>query len=203
MLDLLRRGRGAESWVPAGELGTLCFDHDEFMVAVERDNDELARRRHHRLGALHNRRALQVLVSLPTGVAVPATFLRSADLRMLRALPAGVVEVDEVDVRVVLRPAVSLLSVGVVARTWKQGLERVSPFASYCARYVVLEGGLHQQDRGFSVAEARYFGVGLALHRGDAVDWLVSPARFQASRFSPASWLMAERLTAKLWAPAD
>lgn len=202
MLDLLRDGCGTESWVPAGELGSLRFDRDEIMVAVERDDDELARRRHHGLGALPNRRALQVLLSMPTGVAVPVTFLRSADLRLLLSLPTGVVDLDGTDVRVALRPAVSLLSVGVVARTWKQGLEGVSPFASYCARYVVLDGGRDQQARGFCVAEARYFGVGLAVHRGGAVDWLVAPAKFQATRFSPASWLMAERLTAKLWASA-
>ena len=126
------------------------------MVAVERDDDELARRRHHGLGALPNRRALQVLLSMPTGVAVPVTFLRSVDLRLLLSLPTGVVDLDGTDVRVALRPAVSLLSVGVVARTWKQGLEGVSPFASYCARYVVLDGGRDQQARGFCVAEARF-----------------------------------------------
>lgn len=198
MLELLRDGYGVEPWAPTGEVVRLRFDGDEILLAVNREAEEISRRRQHGLGALTHRRALQVILSMPRGVAVPLDLLRSADQRVLDALPPGVVEMNEADARVLLSPAVSLLSVGLIGRTWKQGLRISSRFASYCARYIVLDGRRLHSDTTLATIEARYFGVGLAEHRDGCLNWLVSPAPFQADRFTAASWLMAERLTEAL-----
>lgn len=198
MLELLREGHGLESWAPRGDISQMRLDGNDLVVAVDRNDAELARRRERRIGTLTNRRALRVLLSMPKGIVIPLNFMSENDLRVLHALPAGMVEITESDVRVLISPAVSLLSVGVIARTWKQGLRLSSPYAAYCARYVVLDqcGSRHAaQNLSMAMVEARYFGVGLAEHRPGHVEWLVSPAPFAADRYSDASWLMAERLT--------
>lgn len=200
MLELLRDGHGVESWSPAGDIARISFAGDDLLVAVDRDDSELARRRSHRLGVLTDRRALRVLLTLPRGVAVPTSFLTERDLRVLHSLPSGILELTDTDVRVVIAPAVSLFSIGVVARTWAQGLRISSPYAAYCARYVVLDRphGPRTPPIEAAAMEARYLGVGLATHRADRLDWHVSPAPFEADRYSESSWLMAERFTAAL-----
>lgn len=198
MLELLRDGQGVESWAPTGDITRVFFGGDDILVAIRPDDEEVRRRRRHRLGAVTNRRALQVLLSMPRGVAVPVSFLQERDLRVLHSLPNSVAEISEIDVRVVLAPALRLLSVGVVAATWKQGLRFASPYAAYCERYVVLERGLRGADATLAILEARYYGLGLAECRDGHLEWLVSPASFPADRFSASSWLMAERLTAAL-----
>lgn len=205
MLEILRDGRGGEPWTPTGDVSRVFFGGDEILVGVSLDDDEVRRRQRHGLDVITNRRVLELLLSLPAGVAVPATFLREKDLRLLQRLPAGVVERSGGEVRVVVSPALQLSSVGVVATTWKQGLRLASPYAAYCARYVVLTRGLRASEAPLATLEARYYGLGLAEHKDSRLEWLVSPAPFQADRFTAASWLMAERLTAALhgtgWQP--
>jgi hypothetical protein len=198
VLEILRDGRGVEPWAPTGDIARVFFGADEVLVGVSLDDDEVRRRQRHGLDVITNRRVLQLLLSLPAGVAVPATFLREKDLRLLQRLPAGVVEISDGEVRVVVSPALQLSSVGVVASTWKQGLRLASPYAAYCARYVVLTRGLRASEAPLATLEARYYGLGLAEHKDGRLEWLVSPAPFQADRFTAASWLMAERLTAAL-----
>ena len=198
MLELLRDGHGVESWTPTGDIARVFFGGVDILVAVSYDDDEVVRRQHHGFGVVTNRRVLQLLLSIPRGVAVPATFLRGKDLRLLQTMPAGVVDISDSEVRVVVSPTLRLSSVGVVASTWKQGLRLASPYAAYCARYVVLVRGLRASEATLATLEARYYGLGLAEHHDGRLDWLVSPAPFQADRFSAASWLMAERLTAAL-----
>ena len=198
MLELLRDGRGVESWTPTGDIARVCFAGDDILVAANHHKDEVHRRRRHGLGVITNRRVLQLLLSIPGGVAVPTVFLREKDLRLLQRLPPGIVEISDDEVRVVVSPALQLSSVGVVATTWKQGLRLSSPYAAYCARFVVLSRGLRTSDAPLATLEARYYGLGLAEVRDGRLDWLVSPAPFQVDRFTAASWLMAERLTAAL-----
>lgn len=198
MLELLRHGHGVESWAPTGDVARVFFGGDNILVAVEYDFDEVERRRQHRLAPITNRRALHLLLSLPQGVAIPVAFLREKDLLTLQAMPAGVVDINDSEVRVVVSPALQLSSVGVVAATWKQGLRLASPYASYCARYVVLTREQRPAGSALAALEARFYGIGLAEHRDSCLDWVVSPAPFEADRFSAASWLMAERLTAAL-----
>lgn len=198
MLEILGAARGVEPWTPTGHISRVFFGGEEILVAVNYDDDELRRRQHHGLGMITNRRVLQLLLSMPAGVSVPATFLREQDLRLLQSQPAGVVEISGGEVRVVVTPALRLSSIGVVATTWTRGLRLASPYAAYCARYAVITRGLRAADRALAALDARYYGLGLAEHRDGRLDWLVSPAPFEADRFTAASWLMAERLTAAL-----
>lgn len=195
MLEILRAGRGVDPWAPSGAVSSVPLDGQEILAAVNLNRDEVERRSRHGLVALQHRRALQLLLSIPRGVNVPLSLFRSADRRLLAAMPPGAVELDRCTVSAALRPALSLLSVGVVASTWKQGLRATSRFASYCERYVVLRQRRRLVNPAVAAVEARYYGVGLALHHDEELEWLVSPEPFHADRFTAASWLMAERIT--------
>lgn len=195
MLEILSAGRGVEPWAPSGDVSGVPLDGQEILAAVEHDREEVERRSRYGLVAVPHRRALQLLLSIPLGVDVPLSLFRSADRRLLVAMPPGAVVLDRDNVSASLRPALSLLSVGVVASTWKQGLRATSRFASYCERYVVLRQRRRLMDLAVAAVEARYFGVGLALHHDEELEWLVSPEPFHPDRFTAASWLMAERIT--------
>lgn len=118
----------------------------------------------------------------------------------MEALPEGIVERSAADVRVVLAPTIALAGVGVVASTWEQGLSRSRPYAMHCARTVVLygSGAAGATEITCAALEARYLGVGLAIHQEGRLDWLTPPVPFQAGRFSPVVWPMLERLDSLL-----
>jgi hypothetical protein len=196
VLDLLRHGSGAEPWTPTGEVARARLEGAELLLAVERDPQEEERRRRVGLGVITSRRVLEFVLTLPRGVAIPRSFLREEDLRLIYALPRGVVDVSDAEVKIRLMPVISLLSVGVVARSWRAGLRSSSSYAAYCARYVVLDRA--RSDTQMAAMEARYLGVGLAVRRDRGLDWLVSPAPFPSDRFTASSWLMAERVAGTL-----
>lgn len=166
----------------------------EIVVSFHRDEAETDRRCRHHLAPVTDRRVLALLLTLPEGVAVPWSFLAEADRRLVEQLPEGIVKRTAADVRVVLTPTISLAGVGVVASTWEQGLSRSSPFASHCARTVVLYGSraAGATEKTCAALEARYLGVGLAVHHGGRLGWLTPPAPFQAGQFSPVTWLMLD-----------
>jgi hypothetical protein len=201
MLELLRDGHGVEPWAPTGQLEQIRHGDGEFLAAVDLNRAELSRRRRHRMGSVTRRPILEVLLSLPRGVAVPLALLSAQAHRTVANLPAGVVDIADDQVCVLLEPALSLRSAGVIASTWKAGLRRSASFASYCARYVVVDAAPRRVSRAAMEAatmEARFYGVGLAVHRDGELDWLVSPAPFDVERFTASSWLMAERLLDEL-----
>jgi len=194
MLELLYNGRGVEPWVPTGDVAQVTVASQAILAAISMDAAEVDRR--HRLGVrpVTNRRVLELVLAMPAGVAVPLDCFRPADQRLLGAQQAGVVACERGHVQALLQPALSLRSVGVVAATWKQGLRQSSRFAAYCARYVVLDGLLGSDQVDSAAMEARFYGVGLAVHRDRSLDWLVSPAPFPFGRYTAASWLMAEQV---------
>lgn len=198
VLELLARGQGVEPWVPHGKVSWVPLDGHQVMAEIVRSASETRRRKHVGLRAVLDRRVLRVLASLPWGVAVPVDWLDVSDRKLLRRLPRSVVDWSDSSVQVLLRPAVELLSVGVVARSWQDGLKRSAAFAPYCARYVVLTECRRRQDLSWAQSQARFYGVGLAVCRDDELDWRVAPAPFRADRFTAASWLMAERVTEAL-----
>jgi hypothetical protein len=194
MLELLSVGGGLEVWRPQGDVSWLHLGASRLIAAVQPDEAELRRRGQHGLRAVKNRRLLATLVTLPSGVAVPWNLIQPRDRVVLEGQSESIVERLGEDVTVVLRPALKLLSVGAVASSWRRGLRLTSPFASYCARYVVLSASSKRRDTAWAETEARFYGIGLAeLGRG-GLRWRVAPAPFTATRFTAASWLMAERV---------
>lgn len=170
----------------------------ELLVEVRRAESEIQRRQAQRLSPVLSPRVLRVLAALPAGVAIPDDLLDASDSRLLRGLPESVVEWCGSSVRVVARPAITLVSIGAVAATWQRGLSMTGPYASYCARYVILDGLRGLRDVPWATAEARFYGVGLAVRADNGLDWKVAPAPFHAERFTGASWLMAEQVAEAL-----
>lgn len=198
MLDLLPVGHGVESWSPTGELSWATVSGQDLIVAVQRNHGEMGRRRDSGLGPVLDRRLLRLLLAIPQGVPMPGDLFSATERRLLRGQPSSIVHWHGSAVTVLLRPVVSVLSVGVVAPRWSLGLRRTSPFASYCARYVVLDTRRRIVDTSWEQAQARFYGVGLAIHAPGALEWAVAPARFRAERFTASSWLMSERIAAAI-----
>lgn len=198
MLDLLRAGQGVESWVPTGEVAQLELAGTPVVVAVDRNKVEGQRRQVAGLGSIEDRRALDVLLSMPGDASVPWSLFAPWQQRVLRALPAGVVERSGSQVRRMLKPPVSVLSAGFLASSWEQGFRRSAVLASHCARYVVVDSPKDPGGLVVEALEARYYGIGLAAVRRGRLDWLVSPAPFEAEWFSASAWQMAEHVWAAL-----
>jgi len=162
---------------------------------LEVDAREFERRRGVGLGAVTDRQVLQGLLSLPPDTALPVSLLSSSARRALARMPAGVVEVRAAQVARLLRPALSLRSVGVMATSWAAGFGVVAEFASHCTRYVVVPGRPRGRRRDLDevAVEARYYGVGLAVFDDD-LEWLVGPREFVPERFTAGAWLTTERM---------
>jgi len=197
VLELVRAGHGVERWAPTGDLAPAVLLGNEVLLGFRRNETELARRAAFGLGAMTDRGSLELLVSMPVDAAVPGVMFGGGDRAAMRRQPEGVFGREGEYVRRLLQPGVTLLSVGVEASNWKQGFERVAPFASYCSRYVVVRPR-RRADLEFAAFEARFYGVGLAVVNGSELEWLVAPALFVVERFTAASWLMAERVVESL-----
>jgi len=198
VLELLLAGRGVESWVPTGEIAQVELAGTRVVVAFDRNDAECERRQSAGLESFEDRRALEVLLSMPGDASVPLSLFAPSQQRVLRSLPESVVERSGGQVRQVLNPPLTVLSAGFEAATWKQAVRRSAMLASYCARYVVVNPTKKPGDLVLEALEARYYGVGLAALKDGSLDWLVSPAPFNADWFSASAWMMAERIWAAL-----
>lgn len=198
MLELLMAGHGVESWVPTGDISEVELRGSQLFVATEVNSAE--RERRHALGvdAFEDRRALEVLLSMPGDASVPLGLFSASQQRVLRSLPSWVVERSGDHVRRVLSPPVSLLSAGFEASTWRQGFRKSALLASYCARYVVVDTAKEAEDLVLETLEARFYGVGLSVLNDAGLEWLVSPAPFNADWFSASAWLMTEQVWSAL-----
>jgi hypothetical protein len=89
-------------------------------------------------------------------------------------------------------PPVTVSAVSVHARSWRDGFSRISAFAGYAERTVVLPS--HPRDSSLAMLEGSYFGVGLVVADADGETTLSEPAPFTPQRFTLASWLFAEQV---------
>lgn len=194
MLELLRAGHGVESWAPTGDITEVELGGSRTVVATDVNSVERERRKALGVDAFEDRRALEVLLSMPGDASVPLTLFSASQQRVLRSLPSWVVERSGDHVRRVLSPPVSLLSAGFESSTWRQGFRKSASLASHCARYVVVNTANQAEDLVLETLEARYYGVGLAVLNDAGLEWLVSPAPFNADWFSASAWLMTEQV---------
>lgn len=162
------------------------------LLEVQPVLDELDRRADLGLGAILSSPLLGALRQLPVDLPVPIGGVGRPTLRMLTTAPAGCVEVAE---GYVVRRAVAplrVVSAGVCASSWADGLRQASRFASYCSRYAVMTGSRFNRDR--AMMEARYYGIGLATMAdgAESFSWLVHPEPFRSTRETAAFWHFAE-----------
>lgn len=164
-------------------------------VQLRIDLHEHERRAAAGLGAVTNERLLDVLLSLPTGFAVPVHAVDEDSRRVLGRAPVGVVdEVDGEFVRLVRRP-VTIESVLTTAPTWRAAQASISCFAAHCQRTVRLP--VEDVDP-LLRAEAEHLGVGIESMHGDL---LVAPRTFVARRFTSYGWWFTEKVYEQWLAP--
>ncbi len=154
--------------------------------------DEIERRAAVGLSSILSMRLLEALRDLPADLPVPRDSLTAETLKVLSTSPAGCVEfVDECVVRLAV-PPVQIVSAGVCASSWQEGLRQASQFASYCTRYAVMTSDRFDEET--ASMEARFYGIGLAamVDGPESFAWLVAPETFRPSRETAESWHFSE-----------
>ncbi|MCE7010000.1 hypothetical protein LWC34_45420 [Kibdelosporangium philippinense] len=162
-------------------------------TVVHRRNDiEHERRRRAGLADLRSMELLDVLMDLPTDVAVSLSSLSSAVLRVLRRAPVGVVQIDNASVTRLVSPAVTPALAVVYASRWRDGLERASEFASYVPRmFVVPETPPNATE---ALAEASFYGVGVAIGPRSAPTTVLEPEPLSDWQPTTAWWWFCEQV---------
>ncbi|MET9544348.1 hypothetical protein ABZY36_03410 [Streptomyces sp. NPDC006627] len=162
-------------------------------AAIDVRADEARRRARVGLGPIDHRSLLMVLYGLPAGMAVPMGDLDARALKVLRAAPDGVVELDEAR-GVLVRRAVPVARVALVlvqGGPTRELVRAASRFGPFCARGVIVPP--HVPDLDLVLLKARFFGVGVALPAARGVDWLLMPETYRPQRHTAAQWLFHEQ----------
>jgi hypothetical protein len=159
-------------------------------VLLQVDHAEHARRQAAGLGALTNLGTLDLLMTLPEGMAVPVATLSDSQRRALRRLPAGTVTTaDQQVTRLAVRPVRAVLAT-VRGRCSRTSLERASKFAPFCSRRVLTRVRPDLE----TLIEYDFYGVGVTYQHADgAEESLSSPRPWVPQRHTPAGWWFAER----------
>jgi len=136
--------------------------------------------------------ALDLLMTLPQGEAVPERVLTPAQRVLLDGLPEWAVERADGNVvrlsRVPLRPVLAVA----FTRRWAPGLRTAHVFSSMCAQAVVLPGAPNDP---LVAIEADQYGVGLGVGvAGVEPRSVVAPEPFRLRRHTVARWWFAEHV---------
>lgn len=161
-------------------------------VAYRADDDQRQLRRTHAMAPILGLDLLNTLMGLPVGWPVPLRAVSRPDQRRLRRLPDGAVLWTPVAViRRVAPPVMPLLTM-VQSAEWARGLRAASRFAMYCSRLLVVSELPPDQD--VALAEASYYGIGVALRRGGALKIVVEPEAFTDWQPTAAWWWFTEEV---------
>jgi len=166
-------------------------------------NDAERDRRHRAgLGALTDLATLDGLLNLPLGWPVNIADLTDTERRLVARLPDSAVEhralIDATVIRWV-QPVLRVLNAAVRARSWRIGLARVSRFAPYCTRSLILLSDPSESERDYACWECCYHGVGLITTTTGATP-LVAPQPFPRTtqRHTARSWWFTEEVYRQL-----
>jgi hypothetical protein len=141
-------------------------------------------------------RPLEMLMSLPVGVAVPRASLSARLQPEVRILPRGSAAWDHMAVtRLAIRP-IRVDLVLVRAPGWRGGLGLAGQFSPFARRAMVLERVPRRIDE--LLIEADYHGIGVFVPRGQSVEMLLAPAPYRPARFTTAAWRFAEQVYRQL-----
>ncbi|MFC5147048.1 hypothetical protein [Streptomyces aureoversilis] len=139
---------------------------------------------------------LNLLMALPLGEPVPAGSLSEKERRVLKSLPKGaVVRRDGLITRQATQP-VHIDMVFVPGRSWESAMEQAERFTPFTARSVLVDGVLRRRDE--AVMRADFYGIGLFLTQGDAVEVVVPPSPFVRRRHTVAAWKFLEEIHRQL-----
>ena len=172
-------------------------------LAVRINDAERDRRHRAGLGALTDLATLDGLLNLPLGWPVDIADLTDTERRLVARLPDNAVEhralIDATIIRRV-QPVLRVLGATVRARAWRGGLARVSRFAPYCPRSLVLLSELSDSEKDEACLKCCYYGVGLIATTRNGMTPLVPPEPFSRATRVPAArrWWFTEQVYQQL-----
>ncbi|GIF12637.1 hypothetical protein [Actinoplanes teichomyceticus] len=135
---------------------------------------------------------LDTLMYLPFGHEVAVQSMAVAAQRRLRRLPAGAVTWSSTTVTRRIAPPVTPLLAMVQATDWATGLRAASRFAMYCRRLMVIPE-LPADERA-ALAEASFYGIGVAVRRGESLTTVLEPEEFTEWQPTAAWWRFTEEV---------
>jgi hypothetical protein len=181
---------------PAGQVvhvvspGITLFGQQIHLTFVTM-TDEASRRDAGGLGAVTDRELLFALFELPADIPIARAAVSARQQRLLRRAPQGVVELQRREITRRLVPAIRPLTVMASGRPTVARLRRLSEFAPFAARSMVVDRSPTHIEAG----EAARLGITLSHPGGSRV---VEGSPFVVRRHTPTSWLFAEEAWAQV-----
>ncbi|GFG53480.1 hypothetical protein MAGR_49210 [Mycolicibacterium agri] len=175
-------------WLPVPGGAIAAGHRADALVTI--DDDEHARRQSAGIGAVTGRGLLYVLLSLPWGTPVHTGALHVREVEILRAAPAGVVDLDGDWVIRRLQTPLTVAAAVVEGTNWRRVLGRVVQFAPFCQMVAVFPAA---PTRFGDVAwEARFDGVGVWVRDDGELVEVVRPEPFRLRCQKAAGWAFHE-----------
>lgn len=184
------------TWTPIVSGGFRC-DRLEFDL----DLGEHQRRQAAGLGAVPDFRTIETLMTLPGGCPVDYAGLSEMwrkEVRRVVTRHPGAIEADRAGwnhsniTRLAVPPVQDCLALVYGKRFALGHLNRAARFAPYCRRGVIYPPGVAENAHPFAVVQYGFYGVGIGVHDGDGVRWLIEPGTYERYRFTAAGWSFAE-----------
>lgn len=184
------------TWTPMRAEGYRC-DQIEFDL----DYGEHLRRQAAGLGAFPDFRTIETLMNLPGGHPIDYQGLSEKwrkEVRRVVVKHPGAIEADRAGwnhshiTRLAVPPAQNCLALVYGKRFALGHLNRASRFAPMGRRGVVYPPGVAEKADPFAVAQYGFYGVGIGVHDGDGVRWILEPGNYERYRHTPAAWWFAE-----------
>ncbi|WP_030443110.1 hypothetical protein [Actinoplanes subtropicus] len=161
-------------------------------VAYRPDHDQRRLRQAHPVGSIPPLDLLDTLMCLPLGQPVPVHTVAPASQRRLRRLPEGMVTWSSTTATRRFAPPVTPLLAMVQGSDWARGLRAASRFAMYCRRLLVVSE-LPAGEQ-VALAEASFYGIGVALRRGETLTMVLEPEEFTDWQPTAAWWWFTEEV---------
>ena len=160
-------------------------------VWVERNFDEIARRKVKELGAITSADAIRTLMGLPAGVPVPARTVNPLDLLVLTGLASGHVRMEDDDIVRLVVPPMRIMGIVKHAIDWDD-VVAVTLLRTHGPRVVVASGALARRalrdaDPDLGVANHDFGKTVIQRRPGNRwlkpswQHWLIAEAAFAAS----------------------
>lgn len=184
------------AWTPVHSDGYQA-DRLEFDL----DFGEHQRRQAAGLGAFPDFRTIETLMTLPGGHPVDYQELSEKwqkEVRRVVTRHPGAIEADPAGwnhseiTRLAVPPLQNCLALVYGKRFALGHLNRASRFAPMGRRGVVYPPGVAEKADPFAVAQYQFYGVGIGVHDGDNIRWLIEPGSYERYRFTAAAWWFAE-----------
>jgi hypothetical protein len=161
-------------------------------IAYRRDDPQHEYRTRYRVPPILELDVLNTLMSLPVGLPVPLQAMSRVDRVRLRRAPVGAVTWSTTAVTRQVRPPLTPVLAIVRNSDWMTGLRSASRFAAYCQRLLIVPELPNDTDA--ALAQASYYGIGVAVGRRSKIEVLLAPEELSDWQPTPAWWWFCEEV---------